>query len=421
MTTPRAYLTSLEQIGIKLGLEQIRNLLGALNHPERACGAVTIAGTNGKGSVTAMVERGLRAAGHRTGRYTSPHLVSLEERFAIDGIDVSAAQLDGAIEVVQTAAGTLPAPPSFFEATTAVALELFRRARVDVALLEVGLGGRLDATNAVTSQASAITAIDFDHQQFLGTTLESIASEKAGVVKPGTCCVLAENPLDVRVVVEKHCQDVGARFVYAPDGVHVDVAMRDGRAHADVLTTKRRYADLTLALRGRHQVQNALTAVRLLEELDTQGLFAVPEAAIRCAVEQVSWPGRLELVSVDEQAVLIDGAHNAAGAAALAEFLRDTYAHSLPVVIGAMRDKDVGSIVAPIAAVASRIVCTAVRSTRAMPPHELAAAVRAIAPGLVVETASTAREAIEMAGRGSNLVVVAGSLYLAGEVRALVS
>jgi len=421
VTAPRAYLTSLEQIGIKLGLAQIRSLLAALDHPERAYRALTIAGTNGKGSVTAMVERGLRAAGYRTGRYTSPHLVCLEERFAIDGLDVSASQLDAAIEVVQTAAGTLTAPPSFFEATTAVALELFRRARVNVALLEVGLGGRLDATNAVASQASAITAIDFDHQQFLGTTLESIATEKAGVIKSGTCCVLAENPLDVRVVVEKRCQDVGARFVYATDGVQLGVAMHEGRAHVDLVTPRRRYADLILALRGRHQVQNAVTAVRLLEELDTEGLFAVSEAAVRCAVEQVSWPGRLELVSVAGQAVLIDGAHNAAGAAALAAFLRDTYVHSLPVVLGAMRDKDIESIVAPIAAVASRIVCTTAGTARAMPPHELAAVVRTIAPGLGVDTCNTAAAAIETAGRGSELVVVAGSLYLAGQVRALVS
>jgi dihydrofolate synthase/folylpolyglutamate synthase len=164
----RASLFALETVGIKLGLEQIRALLEALGHPERTYPSLVIAGTNGKGSVTAMVERGLRAAGYRTGRYISPHLVRLEERFAIDGQPISSSRLDTLAEKVMGVASALAAPPSFFEATTALALEAFRRDAVDVAVLEVGLGGRLDATNAVESRAVAITAIDFDHQSYLG-------------------------------------------------------------------------------------------------------------------------------------------------------------------------------------------------------------------------------------------------------------
>jgi dihydrofolate synthase/folylpolyglutamate synthase len=168
MTDQRAYLASLEQFGVKLGLDQIRRLVDRLGHPERAFRSVHVAGTNGKGSVTAMIERGLRASGCRTGRYTSPHLVRLEERFAVDGHPVEPARLDAALDRVRLAAADLPAPPSFFEATTAAAFELFREAGVEVAVLEVGLGGRLDATNVVGAIAVVITAVDHDHQRVLG-------------------------------------------------------------------------------------------------------------------------------------------------------------------------------------------------------------------------------------------------------------
>jgi dihydrofolate synthase/folylpolyglutamate synthase len=279
MQAPRAFLSSLEQIGIKLGLDQIRGLVAALDHPEYAYRSIVIAGTNGKGSVTAMLERGLRASGYRTGRYTSPHLVHLEERFTIDGVDVAPHALDAALARVQHASTTLPAPPSFFEATTAAALDLFRSAAVDVALLEVGLGGRLDATNVVDALASVITSIDFDHQQFLGDSIEAIAGEKAGVIKAGTFCVLAANRPTVQGVVARRCREVGAELVDVTADLTVSVVMDEGRARIDLGTPVRRYEQVTLSLRGRHQVQNAVTAMRALEELDRRGLFRVPAAA----------------------------------------------------------------------------------------------------------------------------------------------
>ena len=203
MISDREYLLSLELIGIKLGLEQIRSLVALLGHPDRAYPSLIVAGTNGKGSVAAMVERGLRAAGLRTGRYTSPHLVDLEERFAIDGRPISRDQFDRVARRVRDAVSQLASPPSFFEATTALALEVFRDERVDVAVLEVGLGGRLDATNVVDAVAAAITAIDFDHEQYLGSTIQEIAAEKAGVIKPKSLVVLGANPAAVQEVVRR--------------------------------------------------------------------------------------------------------------------------------------------------------------------------------------------------------------------------
>lgn len=421
MPSPRTFLASLEQIGIKLGLDQIRGLIAGLDHPDRAYRSIAIAGTNGKGSVTAMLERALRAAGYRTGRFTSPHLTDLEERFAIDGVNVDPAALDDAIARVAGASAALPAPPSYFEATTAAGLDLFRSAGIDVALLEVGLGGRLDATNAVGAVASVITSVDFDHQQYLGDTIEAIAFEKAGIVKPATVCVLASNPQPVITVVAARCREVGAGLVLADTGVEATSEMRDGRAQLRLRTPVRTYAPMTVGLRGRHQIRNAIAAVRLLEEVDRRGLFQVPEGAIRIGVEDVVWPGRLELVRIDGHDVLIDGAHNAAGAEALAAFIRETYGQPVPLVLGVLSDKDIPSIVAPLTTVASRIICTAASSPRAIRPADLAAIVAAQAPHLTIDTEATPRAAIARAATAGSPVIVAGSLYLAGAIRAYIS
>lgn len=410
----RAALFSLEQFGIKLGLEQIRALLRALDHPERAFPSIVVAGTNGKGSVTAMVERGLRAAGYRTGRYTSPHLVHIEERFAIDGAAITAPVFEAAAARVMAAATALPAPPSFFEATTALALDVFRAAQVDVAVLEVGLGGRLDATNAVDSKAVAITSVDFDHEQYLGHTLREIAGEKAGVIKTDSVVVLADNPAEVDAVVAARCVAVGAMLVHAMDGVSLSATMADGQARVSVQTPVRSYDAITLGLRGRHQVPNAVTALRLLETLTT---FDVGPRAIRTALEGVQWPARLELTRIEGTPVLIDGAHNPAGARALSAYLAETYGRPLPMVVGVMRDKHIEAMIAALAASASAFVFTAPTSARAASPSELMEIAQRISPKVPTSTCADPRAAIRSAAAGGTPVVVAGSLYLAGEVR----
>jgi dihydrofolate synthase/folylpolyglutamate synthase len=395
----RDYLFSLEQIGIKLGLDQIRALLAALGHPEHAFQSIVVAGTNGKGSVTAMVERALRAAGCRTGRYTSPHLIRIEERFAIDGSPIDAPTFDAAAARVREAAGALAMPPTFFEATTALALDVFREAGVEIAVLEVGLGERLDATNAVDAIAAVITAIDFDHQEHLGHTIELIAAEKAAVIKPGALAVLGANPPAVEAVVRARCEAVGARLVVAGE-------------------TPRGLYGATLALRGRHQIDNAMAAVRLLEEMTAAGLVSVPGEAIRIGLEDVVWPGRLEAATWRGRDVLVDGAHNPAGARALQSYLVETYGRRVPIVLAVMREKSVHDMVAALAPSASHFICTAPATPRATPPSDLVAAVRRTSPAVPAEAVPAPLDALARAITLGSPAVVAGSLYLAGEIRA---
>jgi dihydrofolate synthase/folylpolyglutamate synthase len=421
--SPREYLFSLEQLGVKLGLEQIRLLVATLGHPERTFRSLLVAGTNGKGSVTAMLERGLRAAGHRTGRYTSPHLVDLEERFAIGGRPIAPAETDRLAARIRGAAAALPAPPSFFEATTALAFEAFRDAGVEIAVLEVGLGGRLDATNVVDQIGAAITAVDFDHEAFLGDTIEAIAGEKAAVIKPGSLVVLGDNPPAVLEVVAAASRAAPAALVRAMDGVAVQAALDrvSGRTRVQLATPRAAYGDVVLALRGRHQIANAITAVRLLEELDARQIVPVPRAAIRTALEDVDWPARLELRRWRGVDVLIDGAHNPAGARALASYVSEVYERRLPVVAGAMRDKKIQALIAALAPAASHFVFTAAPTARAASADELATAAAAAAPGVASEAVDDPLAAIERAATLGAPVVVAGSLYLAGEIRARLS
>lgn len=419
--THREYLLSLEHIGVKLGLDQIRALLGRLDHPERACRTILVAGTNGKGSVAAMVERALRAAGVRTGRFTSPHLVALEERFALDGAAVTPSVLDQAAGRVRQAAGTLTSLPTFFEATTAAAFELFRDAGVEFAVLEVGLGGRLDATNVTTPAGVAITSIALDHEAYLGRTLGAIAGEKAGVIGAGSIVVMTDGPADVEAPVVAAAAAMGAQFVRARDGVTATVTLVDGRTRIALTTPRHAYGEVTLGLRGRHQADNAIVAARLLEELSAAGVRAVPAEAVRAGLETAVWPGRLDLRSWRGTPLLIDGAHNPAGARALAAYVLEVYGRPLPMVIAVMQDKAIDHVIGALAPAASRIVFTAPDSPRAAMPATLAARAAIVAPHLMVETAARPADAIARAAAGARdgaPVVIAGSLYLAGEVLA---
>ena len=406
----RSFLESLEVVGIKLGLDQIRLLTEHLGRPQDHFPSIVVAGTNGKGSVTAMIERGLRAAGYRTGRYTSPHLVDLEERFVVDGRPVSTSDLDGVLDRVRAASAQLPAPPSYFEATTAAALEIFREARVDVAVLEVGLGGRLDATNIVTPVAVAITSVDFDHQAYLGNTLDAIAGEKAGVIKPGCLVVLAANPAIVRDIVRATCDQQQARLIYAPDDVKVKTRLNKGTTTIDLTTSRHTYAPVTLGLRGRHQIDNAIAAVRVLEELSASGRFPVSPDAIRTALEEVTWPARLELVRFHDHDVLIDGAHNPAGARALTAYLREAYGRRLPMVVGVMRDKKVDELLLALAPAASHFVFTATGTGRAATPEELLRTAGRVAPTVPAIARDRPSEALTHAMSLGEPVVIAGSL-----------
>lgn len=423
---PVGALLALEKLGIKFGLENIRALADALGRPQEAWPSVIIAGTNGKGSVAATVERALRASGHRTGLYTSPHLVRLEERFLVDGRPVasdrlraSASRVLRAIEAAR-AAGALLAAPTFFEATTAVAFDLFREAGIGVAVLEVGLGGRLDATNIVTPVAGAITTIDLDHQQLLGHTLAAIAAEKAGIVKRGMRVVVGERKPEAFDVIARACAERGAVLVAAREGVSAVVAGEtrpgappDPAILLSLRTPVRDYGTSRLALRGRHQADNAVVAVRLLEALDEAGV-PVSADAIGTALGETRWPGRLDLRRPgDGRAVLLDGAHNPAGAAALSSYLEEFAPTGLPIVFGVMGDKDVAGTLAPILGHARPLIASRAATPRAMPAEEIAAVGRSL--GGEVEGVPDLGAAIEAAWSRSRTIAVCGSLFLVGE------
>ena len=415
-------LFALERFGIRPGLDTIRLLVRAMGDPQSSYRTVIVAGTNGKGSVVAMADAALRAAGHRVGRYTSPHLQVLAERFVVDGTAIPEQELRreaaGLHEQVDRlrADGRLQRPPTFFEATTAIAMSWFRRAGVNLALLEVGLGGRLDATNIVTPIAGVITPIGLEHRQYLGDTLEAIAAEKAGVIKAGMVVVTTETTPTVVALFEETCRQRGARLVRADAGTTVRVALVGDRPEIQVTTPQRAYPAFRLGLVGAHQVSNATGAIRLLEALSDMGV-PVGADAIVTGLSTVVWPGRLELVRVDDcGAILLDAAHNPAAAAALSTYLRATFPAGLPIVLGAMRDKDVDGIVGVLTPCATRFVCTAPDTPRAIPAIELAERVRRRAGSTPVTADSTPWHAIEAAWRGSRTVCVTGSIFLVGQV-----
>ncbi len=399
-------LFALEQFGIKLGLDNIRAILAALDHPERAWRSVHVAGTNGKGSVVAMVERGLRAAELKTGRYTSPHLNVVEERVAIDGEPVDRQTFAAATAVVfdavdqATSAGTLTVVPTFFEVSTAVAFEIFRQCRVDVAVVEVGLGGRYDATNVLSPEVTAITSIAFDHERHLGSTLSQIAFEKAGIAKPDTPLVIGRLPGEAARRIATVAAAVGAPLI---------------DAHAT--TTDRRYPPLKLALPGRHQIENAAVAVAVLEAWSARVSF-VPTEAVAVGLTDCQWPARLEWLRVAGGELLVDAAHNPAGATALATYLKDTNLAPLPIVLAVMEDKDLTGMVQPLLAVAESFVATTVPYSRARTADGLAAALRALAPRLSVEAEPDAEAAVARALSRASRAVAAGSIYLIGPLRA---
>ena len=420
-------LFALETFGIKLGLQNMQTLCAALGHPERSFTCLHVAGTNGKGSVTALAHRALRAAGIPAARYVSPHLVHLSERFVINDATVEAEALQQAADDVLALAdrlradGTLSVTPTFFEVTTAMAFEMFRRAGIHVAVIEVGLGGRFDATNVITPVASAITTIGMDHQQHLGSTLAAIAREKAGIIKPGVPVVVGDLPVDALRVVRSVAGEQGAEVVEAHKDVRIDRTMHDGRARLRLETPDGQYGPVLLSLRGLHQVANAVVAARLLETVRARGV-TVPPAAIEKALGDTEWPARLEVLALGEgKRALIDAAHNPDGARALADYLRQWHPEKPVLVISVMRDKDADQILAELLPVTSAVIATRAPSPRAADERELAARAAAMQQrlGLAVDVTAVAdpSAAVVAALERSKSVCVAGSIFLAGAVR----
>jgi dihydrofolate synthase/folylpolyglutamate synthase len=405
---------ALETFGIKLGLDNIRHLCDALGHPERSFISVHVAGTNGKGSVTAMVHAGLVAAGIRAGRYTSPHLVRLNERFVVGSQAVDDETLE---TVANHVLDSIDRPPTFFEATTAIAFEIFRRAEVEVAVIEVGLGGRFDATNVLQPPIGAITSIALDHEQHLGRTLEQIAFEKAGIIKPGMTIVSAALPEAAMHVVRGIALEREAHLIEPARRVGVLHEMVDGRARLTMETPADSYGPLLLGLRGEHQIGNAVVATAVLEAARGQNL-TIPPSAIARGLEEVDWPARLELLALPNGSrVLLDAAHNPEGARALRDYLAAWHPERPSLVIGIMRDKDADAILRELLPVTSSVIATEADTPRAIPAGELAGRVSALDDARTVMACADPDAAMDAALARSATVCVAGSIFLAGAVR----
>ncbi len=409
-----AYLAGRTLFGVKLGLDTIRALTEALDRPERSYPCVVIGGTNGKGSVTAYLDAALSASRLRVGRYTSPHLVHVRERIAVAGkpiaprafLEAVARVRDVAEQLVR--ANRIPAHPTYFEVLTAAALWHFHRRRVDVALLEVGMGGRLDATNVCDPLLSVIVTVDLDHEIHLGTTLGEIAMEKAGLLRPGRTTVLGALHAEARAAILARAREVGARLVDAWQGCAVQ-----STASATTVRTPSREHRLGRRPDAPYQEHNLVVALRALEESREAGLDVDLDTAAS-AVAGARWPGRLEWIP-GEPPLLLDGAHNPSAARALAQYLRGLGPFVL--LFGIMTDKDVEEVTRALFPLARQVVLTRCRVERAATTAEIARRAGALAEG--ARRQASVRQALSLArglAQPGEPVVVAGSLYLVGEV-----
>jgi dihydrofolate synthase/folylpolyglutamate synthase len=393
----------------KLGLDRIRAVLDALGRPQDRCPITHVAGTNGKGSTCAMIESALRTNGERAGLFTSPHLSKPTERIRVDGRPISDADFAAAFDEVHRtveqllAEGRIDLHTTYFETVTAMALLVFARSASRV-VLEVGLGGRLDATNVVNPELAVITPVDFDHEQFLGRSLEKIAGEKAGILKPGVPAVFAQQRPEAAAVLERRAAELGIPVTCAAAS---DV--RDLELHAR--GSRFRIGDLRIEcpLAGEHQVGNAVTAIAALRALN------IPNPSIEEGIAAARWAGRLEHIA-EHPEIIVDGAHNPAGARALAAYIDRFYSgRRVRLIFGAMRDKAIDEIGGILFPRAEEVILTAPRQARALSPQSL----RDVVDHQNVRVAPTIVEALNMVRDSTpeDVVFVSGSLFLVAEAR----
>ncbi len=423
-TEATAFLFSLRRFGWRLGLETVRHLLDLLGNPQTGVPSIHIGGTNGKGSTAAMLSAILQAAGYRTGLYTSPHLLGFTERIRVNGVPIGEAEVMRLTAQLKDLCSAhfaqypIPNPPShrlphptFFELTTAMAFQHFAREAVEAAVIEVGLGGRFDATNVTSPRVAVVTNVSLEHQEYLGRTLPEIALEKAGIIKPGVPVVTATRD-EAYEVVRHTASEREAPLVHVP-AAYAWTIRESGLIGQtlDLTGPNRRYEALQIPLAGRHQAENAVTAVSAAEVLEAQG-FPVGETAIRRGLARARWPGRLQIIA-DRPRILLDGAHNPAGAQALASFVaehRSTLSR-LTLVFGVLQDKDWEAMLAPLGPLADQIILTHPPADRGADPHDLVAADRYCPK---VEIAADPGEGLALAravARSEDTILVTGSLY----------
>jgi dihydrofolate synthase / folylpolyglutamate synthase len=394
------FLYNLRLFGAKFGLENTFKLAARAGNPQNQLRFIHVAGTNGKGSTCAMLESIYRAAGLRVGLFTSPHLVSFRERIQVNRELISKNEVIRLVEALQPMLKEFHNDhhPTFFEVVTVMALKFFAEQKCDLVIWETGLGGRLDATNIVTPLASVITNIAFDHQQWLGDTLAKIAAEKAGIIKPSVPVITAADEPEALTVIEKTAREKNAPLIKVAQA---------SRLHAAAGTA-------ALPLPGDHQRLNAALALAVVETL--QSKIPANDSAIRTGLETVNWPGRLQLVQTQSgQNILLDGAHNVAGAKALLSALGENYPTARrTLILGVLQDKDWPQICRVLAPLAARIFTVPVASERTAGARELAAACRVANPAVKIAACDSLRMALDQAAN-DRFVVVTGSLYLVGE------
>jgi len=406
-------LFELQKFGIKLGLSSTENLLARLGRPDRDVPCIHIAGTNGKGSVGATVTHVLTLAGYRVGFYTSPHLVSFRERFVIGRKMISQRRVVELAEQVWQVVSE-EEPPTFFEFVTAMAFLYFAKEKVDLSVLETGMGGRLDATNVARPLVGVITNIGLEHTEYLGRTLAEIAGEKAGIIKPGLRVVTGESRKRIRAIFEETTQRLGGRLICL--GREVRVRRRPG-GRFDYKGLSLELKDLKPGLLGPHQVRNQALALAALELLGDNG-FSATEAQLRDGLGSVAWPGRAEMFPGPPD-LMLDGAHNPPGARALARTIKDLGRRGVHLVLGIMADKDIEHVMAPLLPLARALYLTRPVYERAAEPGRLAEAAQAFrGPIQVISTLPEAIEAARAAAKKDELVLITGSLFTVGEARA---
>jgi dihydrofolate synthase/folylpolyglutamate synthase len=421
-----SYLLSLghETLAIKLGLRNTELLLAELGNPHHSFASVQIAGTNGKGSTAVMLDSICRQAGLRTGLFTSPHLISITERIKICGREISPPEFAELATRVRTAAeslvaqGKLQALPTFFEHVTAIAFLAFKEASVELAILETGLGGRLDATTVAGARVVAITPIALDHQDYLGATLEEIAAEKAAIIQPGTTAIIAAQQEEASNVIRRRAAECEIEVSLDDYAISIQAATADGRFTVTFETKHGRYESVLLGLRGRHQIENVATAIRIAEALSQQG-WKLPLAAITTGIEMAEHAGRLEV----HEGYLLDGAHNPSAAQTLRAYLDEFIKVPLTLVFGAMRDKNLVEMAAILFPTATQLVLTQVNNPRSASAEELHEIAIAMAVPNVLVTHSVG-EALARANEVTStpgLVCITGSLYLLGEAKAIMN
>lgn len=417
-----SYLFGLQKFGIKFGLSNITNLLGLLGNPHKGLKAVHVAGTNGKGSTSVTISSIMQESGYKVGLYTSPHLVNFTERIRINGREIEEERVVQLTEKIRfkiqdSGFNEELSNITFFEFTTAMALLYFVEEGVDIVVMETGMGGRLDATNVVNPLVSIITNVSIEHREFLGDTLEAIAYEKAGIIKDRTPVVTGVEQTSAFQVIERICSEKGASlyrlgrdFSFRKKGI--DIFSYKG--------VKESFDDLRLNLLGGHQFTNASLALAAVELLTDKGLI-VPRNAIYSGLQKVSWPGRLETVSTNPR-IILDGAHNPAGAEVLAKTIANEIKFDrLFLILGIMADKDIDAIISPLAPLAHEVILS-------RPGYERASSASALLPVARKSNSNSVafeelREAIDYArskASDMDLIIVSGSLFTVGEARAII-